>query len=310
MYSLILAASAIAPVLSATVGGSSPVGNPISFPGLNDVVPVGAGFSVVWNPTLTTTHGDCKSVDILLLHGPDAAHLQTIATLATAYPNNGTYAWDPSTDLAPSQVGYGIELVCTESKDYQYSTPFGVKNDKYVAAKSSSASQSSSTIVSATSVPTDVKNSSAPVVWVTDVVSHFTTYCPEATSFAINNKTYTVTKPTTLTITDCPCTISHTTQAPATALPSNGTLLHPYGSNSTIVRPTLSASTTAAAISESLSTASSTLTVVPTISQETATVTTASTVETAAASPSSAASGAATGMSSVVLALLAAVFGL
>lgn len=34
-----------------------------------------------------------------------------------------------------------------------------------------------------------------------------TTYCPEATVFAHNGVDYTVTEATTLTITDCPCTI-------------------------------------------------------------------------------------------------------
>ncbi|VUG16891.1 DEBR0S1_28304g1_1 [Brettanomyces bruxellensis] len=53
---------------------------------------------------------------------------------------------------------------------------------------------------------------------VTTIVK-FTTYCPEATTFAVNNKTYTVTGKTTLTITDCPCTIH-----PATSTPSKSTL--------------------------------------------------------------------------------------
>lgn len=42
----------------------------------------------------------------------------------------------------------------------------------------------------------------------TTVVTAFTTYCPEPTTFAQGNKTYTVTKATTLTITDCPCTLT------------------------------------------------------------------------------------------------------
>ncbi|OAQ58164.1 hypothetical protein VFPPC_17028 [Pochonia chlamydosporia 170] len=38
----------------------------------------------------------------------------------------------------------------------------------------------------------------------------YTTYCPEPTKFAVGNVTYTVTKPTTLTITNCPCTLTKT----------------------------------------------------------------------------------------------------
>jgi len=47
------------------------------------------------------------------------------------------------------------------------------------------------------------------------VVTELTTYCPEPTEFVTNGKTYTVTQATTLTITDCPCTIKKPTK-PAT----------------------------------------------------------------------------------------------
>ncbi|KAM3074638.1 hypothetical protein ACMFMG_008066 [Clarireedia jacksonii] len=45
-------------------------------------------------------------------------------------------------------------------------------------------------------------------VWVTDVVTSFTTVCPAATSFAFNGVTYTATESETVTITNCPCTVS------------------------------------------------------------------------------------------------------
>ncbi|AEO62317.1 uncharacterized protein THITE_2169147 [Thermothielavioides terrestris NRRL 8126] len=47
------------------------------------------------------------------------------------------------------------------------------------------------------------------VVYTTEVVTAFTTFCPAATSFTYGSQTYTVTEATTLTITDCPngCTI-------------------------------------------------------------------------------------------------------
>ncbi|KAG5980169.1 hypothetical protein E4U55_004310 [Claviceps digitariae] len=48
---------------------------------------------------------------------------------------------------------------------------------------------------------------SGGVVYTTEVVTALTTYCPHATNIAYGNKTYTVTGPTTLTITNCPCTI-------------------------------------------------------------------------------------------------------
>ncbi|KAK0715773.1 hypothetical protein B0H67DRAFT_645474 [Lasiosphaeris hirsuta] len=45
---------------------------------------------------------------------------------------------------------------------------------------------------------------------VTTVVSRFTTICPSPTTWTWGTKTYCVTEPTTLTITDCPCTITTT----------------------------------------------------------------------------------------------------
>lgn len=43
----------------------------------------------------------------------------------------------------------------------------------------------------------------------TEVVSQFTTYCPESTTLTFNNKTIVVSEPSTVTITDCPCTLTH-----------------------------------------------------------------------------------------------------
>jgi hypothetical protein len=46
------------------------------------------------------------------------------------------------------------------------------------------------------------------VTIVTEVVSEYTTYCPGPTEITHGGSTYTVTEATTLTITDCPCTIT------------------------------------------------------------------------------------------------------
>ncbi|KAF4498614.1 cell wall glyco, partial [Fusarium agapanthi] len=45
--------------------------------------------------------------------------------------------------------------------------------------------------------------------YTTEVVTAITTYCPGATTLTYGDKTYTVTSETTLTITDCPCTLSY-----------------------------------------------------------------------------------------------------
>ncbi|KAI1976080.1 hypothetical protein LOZ51_002554 [Ophidiomyces ophidiicola] len=43
---------------------------------------------------------------------------------------------------------------------------------------------------------------------ITEVLTAYTTYCPGPTQVVQGGKTYTVTKATTLTITDCPCTVT------------------------------------------------------------------------------------------------------
>jgi len=45
--------------------------------------------------------------------------------------------------------------------------------------------------------------------WVTTTVSVLTTVCPVATSMTFNGVTYTATASQTITITNCPCTVSY-----------------------------------------------------------------------------------------------------
>ncbi|KAG6100607.1 hypothetical protein E4U30_004275 [Claviceps sp. LM220 group G6] len=60
---------------------------------------------------------------------------------------------------------------------------------------------------------------SAGIAYTTQVVTALTTYCPLATTLTYGNKTYTVKSATTLTITDCPCTIHKPVE---TGTPSGG----------------------------------------------------------------------------------------
>ena len=46
------------------------------------------------------------------------------------------------------------------------------------------------------------------IAYTTQVVTALTTICPGPTVLTFNSKTYTITTSTTLTITDCPCTVS------------------------------------------------------------------------------------------------------
>lgn len=59
----------------------------------------------------------------------------------------------------------------------------------------------------ASGFPRDAWNNTA-AAYTTIVVTALTTYCPFATEVTHNGVTYTVTEETTLTITDCPCTIT------------------------------------------------------------------------------------------------------
>ncbi|KAK1532443.1 uncharacterized protein CCOS01_04426 [Colletotrichum costaricense] len=53
----------------------------------------------------------------------------------------------------------------------------------------------------------------------TQVVTAITTYCPEPTVIYHGKFTYTIKEPTTFTITDCPCTITHTGPVPTGVAP-------------------------------------------------------------------------------------------
>ncbi|MCJ1430360.1 hypothetical protein MMC29_008278 [Sticta canariensis] len=46
------------------------------------------------------------------------------------------------------------------------------------------------------------------VTYTTEIVTAYTTYCPSPTAITHGNKIYTVTEATTLTITNCPCTLT------------------------------------------------------------------------------------------------------
>lgn len=72
------------------------------------------------------------------------------------------------------------------------------------------------------------------VTYTTEVVTAITTYCPEPTTVEYGGTTYTITKATTLTITDCPCTI----KKPVTTISSvicHGGSCAPAYTNSTVV---------------------------------------------------------------------------
>ncbi|KAK4121125.1 hypothetical protein N657DRAFT_648497 [Parathielavia appendiculata] len=60
---------------------------------------------------------------------------------------------------------------------------------------------------SSTSVGSFVSSATPSVTYTTEIVTAITTYCPAPTTVTYGGSTYTVTEATTLTISDCPCTI-------------------------------------------------------------------------------------------------------
>ena len=58
--------------------------------------------------------------------------------------------------------------------------------------------------------PSPVESVPAVEYTTTEVVTSYETYCPGPTTITEGSSTYTVTEATTLTITDCPCTLTHT----------------------------------------------------------------------------------------------------
>lgn len=213
--------------------GDAPEGNPISQPGLNSVVPAGDNFTITWEPTTQGT------VTLVLLKGPSTNAVPQYAIVEKT-PNDGTYVWNVASDLQPTDnaQGYGIQLIDDATGQYQYTTQFGISNPDYKA--SSSSSSSAETTPSATGYGHST-TTEAPKT------TTWTTYCPFETTFTHGGKTYSVTKATTLTITDC-STTAHVSKssswAPIGTGASSGIISKP--ANVTMVAPTGYAPTTIA----------------------------------------------------------------
>lgn len=77
-------------------------------------------------------------------------------------------------------------------------------------------------------------NYNGTVVYTTDVYTAYTTVCPAATELTYNGVTYTATESTTLTITNCPCTIVKPVTTSSVVAPSS----KPVYANTTIVATT------------------------------------------------------------------------
>lgn len=86
------------------------------------------------------------------------------------------------------------------------------------------------------------------VMYTTEVYTAYTTVCPAATELTFNGKTYTATESTTLTITNCPCTVVKPVTTSSVVAPSSA----PVYANTT----TPAAATTPAATKSAVGTTS------------------------------------------------------
>lgn len=158
--------AAVASAYHAPVG--DPSGNPITKPGLNEIVPVGKPYTITWTPTTTGT------ITLLLLRGP-SNNVVPIATIATGIENTGTYQWTPADTLEPDTTHYGIQLIVDATGQYQYTTQFGISNPSYKPVSSSSVSGYGATSAGSTATPTSGANSTSLATYHPTVItsSHY-----------------------------------------------------------------------------------------------------------------------------------------
>ncbi|KAK8166310.1 Ser-Thr-rich glycosyl-phosphatidyl-inositol-anchored membrane family-domain-containing protein [Phyllosticta citrichinensis] len=174
-----------------------PNANAIYLPGTGSIVPVGKPFDITWNPTTPYSGG---TVSLYLCKGP-SSNCVTVGPIATGTENDGLYSWTPETSLEDSNgdTGYGMKIVFDSNGAYQWSTQFGISNKKSASSSSSSSAAASTTA----SVKVDsVTSSASSERVVTETLTAFTTYCPEATTLTHNSKTYTVTGASSVSL-DC-----------------------------------------------------------------------------------------------------------
>ncbi|KAH6655618.1 hypothetical protein BKA67DRAFT_243782 [Truncatella angustata] len=133
--------------------------------------------------------------------------------------------------------------------------------------------------VAALAVGAQASYAAGNVTYTTEVVTAYTTYCPAATQVTYGGKTYTITEATTLTITDCPCTVSkpvYTTSSvicstctsaaasSSTAAASSSAPVYPTNNGTTVASTSTVKATGGQTTTKASATASTTASSVPT----------------------------------------------
>jgi len=89
--------------------------------------------------------------------------------------------------------------------------------------------------------------SNSTVVYTTEVHTAYTTVCPASTELTFNGVTYTATASTTLTITNCPCTIVKPVTTSSVVAPSPAPV-YPNGTTVAVTTPVVVATTAATSV--------------------------------------------------------------
>ncbi|KAI0896746.1 hypothetical protein F4806DRAFT_496051 [Annulohypoxylon nitens] len=141
-----------------------------------------------------------------------------------------------------------VALATGASASYPVASSYAAASSSSAAASSSYAASSSAAVSSVPSYPV-AASSAAPnaTAYTTEVVTSYETYCPGPTQITYGTNTYTVTEATTLTITDCPCTISkpiYTTSSVACATCAPASPVYPTSAPAPPVYPNSTAAIT------------------------------------------------------------------
>ncbi|KAL0634037.1 hypothetical protein Q9L58_007055 [Maublancomyces gigas] len=213
--------------------GANPQGNPISKPGLNEVVPAGTPYTITWAPTSAST------VTLLLLRGP-STNVVPLYALGEKIPNTGSFTWVPASDLEADVTHYGIELIEDDTGFYQYTTQFGISNSGPVVVSSSSTSaaapvpttsSTSAVVVPTTSAVVVPTTSATPVISSTAIISSSTSavvtppviIASESSAAAVttsySTRIVTITSCGTA-VTNCPAITHHSSAAAVTSAPA------------------------------------------------------------------------------------------
>lgn len=259
-------------ISSALTNSSSPIHTPKLTPNSN-TLPFGPSRDIITTAATTSngTEGEPGSISttivtqktyttycpspITLVWGSQTTTVTKPSTITiTDCPCKLTHIERTGTSLSPSDYDSATTDVTDSSSELSRvnpqatasSNPNGSGNETVSASSSSlnSTNGDSHSKVSASNTEgglnaggtgeTVLGKSSNELQATIDVVRSYTSYFPFATTFIQGSSTYTITGPTTLTITDCPCTI---TSSPEMSVNRNATesLSHKSGGASPIV---------------------------------------------------------------------------